>query len=356
MRLATAPRVKPDFALRTRHARRVLVIQLGGLGDVAHSFPALRAIRAAYPQAHLTAMSPAHACAVLRLAPGVDEILPYDGGKVGLSRRMLRLMRLLRRGRYDVCIDLTGSNHASLLTWATRAPARLGRRPLEDYKRGWRYLHTELMDHPHMQEPMYRQWLHSLAQAGIAGEDRFVATLPEGATQAAGLSAADHKTYLHLSFCTSSPAKEFPVAQAAELLEELHRELPGYRLALSARGTERERARMEAILARLSFEPWRVEIGTLAVDALAALVANAALHLSGDTGPLHLAVLFGTPTVSWFRHHPWLVEYQPSGPQHRSFVVQGGSEDALHGIDNAAIVAAARELLCVAHPATAGSG
>ncbi|MDI3260180.1 MAG: glycosyltransferase family 9 protein [Sinobacteraceae bacterium] len=345
MRLTPAPRVTPDFAVRTRDARRVLVIQLGGLGDVAHSFPALRAIRAAYPQAHLAVMAPAHSCALLRLAPGVDEILTYDGGKVGLSRRMWRLMRKLRRGHYDLCINLTGSNHASLLAFASGAPVRLGRRPLEDHKRGWRHLHTALMEYPHLQEPMYRQWLHCLAQAGIEGRDEFEAELDEAARGAAGLTAAERKTYLHLSPCAGAPQRELPIAQVCALAERLHGEFPQYRLALSARDTERERTRMGAILARLSFTPWRVEIGTLSVDALAALVGDAALHLSGDTGPLHLAVLLGTPSVSWFRTNPTLAEYRPQGPQHRSFVVAGGAPDALHGIDNDAILQAARELL-----------
>ena len=352
MRLSPAPRVTSDFAARTRHARRVLVIQLGGLGDVAHSFPALRAIRAAYPQAHLAVLSPAHSCALLRLAPGVDEILAYDGGKAGLSRRLWRLMRQLRRRRDEVCINLTGSNHASLLAFASGAAARLGRRPLEDHKRGWRYLHTELMEYPHLETPMYRQWLQCLAQAGIEGDGEFRAELDAAARRAAGLSPADRKTYLHLSPCAGAPQRELPIAQVCALLERLHEEFPQYRLALSARDTERERARMRAILEGLSFTPWRVEIGTLSADALAALVGEAVLHLSGDTGPLHLAVLLGTPSVSWFRVNPTLAEYRPDGPRHRSFVVEGGAPDALHGIDNSAIVAAARELLATL-PATA---
>ena len=39
--------------LRTRNIRNILLIQLGDIGDVVLSFPAIRALRENFPRSHL---------------------------------------------------------------------------------------------------------------------------------------------------------------------------------------------------------------------------------------------------------------------------------------------------------------
>jgi heptosyltransferase-1/heptosyltransferase-2 len=345
-------RATPDFVRRTAHARKVLVLLFGGLGDVVHSFPALWSIRRAYPEARLDVLTAGSYSALLGLLPWIDGRLAYASRKSGLTLNELRHIRSLRRTSYDVSINLTGNNHGSVLAWAAGARARLGRRPFWDNKKGWRWLQTEVMDFRYEQEPMYRQWLQCLAQAGFASDSQFNIELPEQALQGSGIMAADRGTYLHISPNTTDDTRQLPVEQMVELLQELHRRLPQYRLVLTSMGSERERARIADILGRLGFEPWKVFTGTLDVIQLSAVIRGAALHLSGDTGPLHLAWMLDTPSVSWFRIKHDNQEYLPPPPLHRALLGQSDHPSALTGIETSALCQAALDLLGPAAAAT----
>lgn len=338
-------RARPDFVQRTAQARKVLVLLFGGLGDVVHSFPALWSIRRAYPKAQLDVLTARNYTPLLGLLPWIDGRLSYATRKSGLTMNELRHIGALRRSGYDVSINLTGNNHGSVLAWAAGARQRLGRRPFWDNKVGWRWLQSEVMDFRYEQEPMYRQWLECLAQAGFARDSGFNIELPANALDGTGVSAADRGTYLHVSPNTTDDARQLPEAQMAGLLEALHRRLPQYRMVLTAMGSERERARVDAILGRLSFRPWQVHVGTLDVVQLSALIGGAALHLSGDTGPLHLAWMVDTPSVSWFRIKHDNLEYLPPPPRHRAVLGESDSPTALNGVDNGALLDAALALL-----------
>src|SRR5579859_4162127 len=61
------------FYSRTRAARKVIVVDLGFLGDTVHLVPALWELKDAYPQASLQVLTTSIGAEVLRLAPCVDR-------------------------------------------------------------------------------------------------------------------------------------------------------------------------------------------------------------------------------------------------------------------------------------------
>ena len=66
----------------------------------------------------------------------------------------------------------------------------------------------------------------------------------------------------------------------------------------------------------LSFKPWQVYSGSLNLVQLAAVIKYAVLHLSGDTGPMHIAVMTETPSISWFQ--PTIsLDWIPQGDSHK---------------------------------------
>jgi ADP-heptose:LPS heptosyltransferase len=345
-------RVTPDFVRRTAGARRVLVLLFGGLGDVVHSFPALWSVRRAYPQAELEVLTAGNYSSLLALLPWVDRSMSYVSRKSGLTFNELRHVFALRGRRYDVSINLTGNNHGSVLAWAAGVRRRIGRRPYWDRKAGWRLLQHEVMDHRYDHEPMYRQWLECLGQAGFERDSGFHIELPQRALQEAGIAPEDCGGYIHVSPNTTDDTRQLPVEQVAELLQALRRRLPQYRLVLSAMGNPREQARMAQLLGLLGFEPWKVYVGALDVVQLSAVIRGAAVHLSGDTGPLHLAWMVDTPSVSWFRIKHDNNEYLPPPPRHRALLGASEHPSALTGIATADLVEAAAGLLGAA-PAAA---
>jgi heptosyltransferase-1/heptosyltransferase-2 len=335
---------QPDFHSRTRAARKLLVVDIGGLGDVVHALPALWAIRQSYPQAQLHCVVRGHLVALLRIAPWIDHVWPYHGKKKSVRGHDLAMARLIHAQGYDLSINLMGTNRSCIIGRVTGAPHRLGRRPAEDDRDGWRWLNTEVMDYPYRLEPRYLQKWKCLAQAGITAEapsfpiEAGLAPLP------ADIEQSDRGGYLHLSPGTSDALRELPTAQLVELLGLLKKAFPALKIVLSGADNPREKALFEALLAQLPFRPWRAYNGTLDAAELFGLIRDAALHLSGDTGTMHLAWLAGTPSVSWFRAGS-SPEWQPQGARHRSLFAASEAPDQLRGLDNAAVIDAARRLL-----------
>src|SRR2546430_16484318 len=66
------------FYEKTRRARKIIVVDLGFLGDSLHLVPALWEIREHYPQAQLHVLSSLLGAEVIGLAPCVDRVWPLE--------------------------------------------------------------------------------------------------------------------------------------------------------------------------------------------------------------------------------------------------------------------------------------
>lgn len=338
----------------TAAPRKLLVMELAGLGDNVHLLPALWWLRRRWPEAELHVMASAHGAGLFKLTPWVQRVWAYPRQpRPGLSTN-IRWAGELRRERFDLVVNTTGSDRSSLLSWATRAPVRVGRLPADGGPIGWRHLFTQVLESPYFDELMYWQKWRCVRQISLPGADdlpsgpEFHVSIDAGLRRAAGIAAGDDGGYLHMSPFTSADAKELPLPQLAELIGRLHSEFPAYRLALSCAGTPRETGKLDALLGLLRQPPWKVFAGTLDVAQFTAVVQGAALNLSGDTASLHLAMLTATPAVAWYRAHRGLREWIPDGPGYRVLVNESPAADALRGVDTDALVDAAAEVLASA--------
>ena len=80
-------------------ADRILLTQLRRIGDVLMTTPAVAAVRAAHPRAHITYLTEPPADQLFIHNPHVDEVLALPA-KASLTRK-LALIRELRRRRFD---------------------------------------------------------------------------------------------------------------------------------------------------------------------------------------------------------------------------------------------------------------
>ena len=106
---------------------RVLLIRLRLIGDVVFTTPAVAAIKRRFPEARISYLVEAAAAPVVRHHPALDEVIVIERPR-GVARWQydLRLARELRSRRFDLVIDFHGGPRSSVLTWATRAPQRIG--------------------------------------------------------------------------------------------------------------------------------------------------------------------------------------------------------------------------------------
>lgn len=341
-----------SFFDTVRGSRRILAFALGGLGDVVHIVPALRTLRLNFPEARIDVLVSSGSAAFLRLVDGIDDVIPYKTRKAGWSFEELRLYWQLFRRRYDLCLNFWGSNHASGIALATGARVRLGRQPYETWKKAWRYCHTHIGIYPHLQEPMYQQWTGLLEGLGLTVDPRFDLQAPAEAYAQSGLDAAMRGRYIHISPNASEAPKELALPVLIEVLQSLQRAVPDHSLVLSGTAAPRQLQRTQAIVAALDRPPLAVFNGSLTTASLYAVIQNAALHLSVDSGPLHMAVAANTPTVSCFQENPFIREYLPSGERHYAFVTAQRQAQGITAIPAPQIVAHCLQQLQRFAPAT----
>ena len=302
-----------DFFERTRAAKKVMVLDLGFLGDTVHLLPALWMVRQAYPQAELHTAVSTHITSFMDCVPWVNRVWGYMRyPRHATLRENWQMIRGLRREKFDVVINLNGSDRSSWLTFLSGARERLGRVPGDGGPPFWRRMFTAHVHYPFDTEPVYWQHCRCLEQAGFPFKqpEFHVEIAPENLV-VAEIAAADAGTYFHLSPFTTADSRELAPAQLAELIAGLQRDFPEKKIALSCAPTEREKAKMTALLPLLPQKPWRVFAGNLSLLQVAAVIKHSALHFCGDTGTLHLAVATRTPVIAWFLSKPGIKNWLP---------------------------------------------
>jgi heptosyltransferase-3 len=326
-----------SFYDQCRSARRLLVMDLGFLGDAIHLIPALNGLREALPDTAVDVVVADHVTGVLEVCPWLNRVYGYRRYPRSLPLwRQPAFIRRMRAGGYDAVINLNGSDRSSLLTRLSGARLRLGRTPPK-VPWFWSLCFTHTVQIAYGQTPVYRQRWECLREAGFpVSEPRFAITLPPRALAEVDNVLGDARGYIHVSPSTTQMLKDLPEAVLVAFLNLLH-ERTGLPIVLSCAPVESEKLRMKRVTAALAFKPMAVLAGDLSLLGLAALISRAKVHCGGDSGALHVALMTGVPTVAWFRDYADKVEWLPQGKTHR--VVTGESNtEGLRGIEAIALV------------------
>ena len=246
--------------------------------------------------------------------------------------------------KFDVLINLNGSDRSSWLTFLSGAKERLGRRPDDGGPPFWDHMFTAHVNEPFGKEPIYVQRCHCLERAGFpSARPEFHVEIAAENLRAAQISEADAGTYFHISPFTTADYKELSPEQQAELILVLGRNFPEKKVVLSCAPTTRELSKMENLLTLLPQKPWRVLAGNLNLTQIAAVIKHSAVHFCGDTGTLHLAIMTQTPVVTWFWPNPGIKEWVPADG--KCHVVSGTNPPDttfLNGISTEALIQAAK--------------
>jgi heptosyltransferase-1 len=300
---------------------KILLVRLRLIGDVVFTTPVIRALRRRYPHAHLSYLVEPAAASVVRGNPHLDDVIVAAKPR-GLARIVedLRLSRTLRRARYDIVIDLHGGPRSGWLTWASRAPRRIG----YDIKgRGWMYT-SRVARAPDLRprHSVRNQW-DLLAPLGIApptpaadavemGDDPAAAARALDRLRGAGIGADNPLVVIHVS--AGNPFRRWPAESFQAVTEALVRRDPARRILLTSGPSDADAARRIASGARQALGPLAVavpDLGDFDLHELREIIARAAVYIGGDSGPLHVAATTTVPVVALLgptlpeRSKPW---------------------------------------------------
>ncbi len=282
---------RPLSDLDLGQVRRVLLISNTALGDTLFSTPAIRALKERYPAWELEVLAHRVFGAILTHNSHVGRIFTYPGR----NRRLLTLARDLRLRAYDLVVILHGNDpEATLLAHLTGSPYIIGsaKSPL-----AFAYSATVAPADPYEHAIERRLNYVRLVGADTADKRMDLFLPPEELDRAAALLAENFGAVppLLMAFhpTGSDPYKWWPAASFIDLGNFLYETYQAPLLIISGAG-DREQA--EAIAAKLA-GPSLVTGGRYPLLTVAALLSHCRLLVANDSGPLHLGLALGVPTI-----------------------------------------------------------
>ena len=276
----------------------ILLISQTSLGDVVHATAAIRSVREAYPQAHITALTSTTTSDILRTNRDINELLTFDRYRVKSDwwrhplwtiNHFSRTFTAVRKQSYDLAIDLQGSWKTIIFLWAARAARR--------YAKG-RWWFAE-----HFHQPS----LHAIDEMGgvlaLAGVRSSYAVPLLDVDLHASLavdnlldpSENNEKPIALLCPLTRWPTKNWPMSQFVTLAEQLSDE---FQVVFS--GSPEDRSVIEQANARGGGRASINLAGRLSLIEFFALVARSGVVITGDSLPMHVASAFDRPLVALF--------------------------------------------------------
>jgi lipopolysaccharide heptosyltransferase I len=281
---------------------KVLIVRLGSLGDLVHALPAVSAIRRAYPQAEIDWLVDEVHRPFLDLVPVITSIVPL-GARTAAA--WLQVRRVLRARRYDVALDFQGLLKSAALARLSGARRVIGfdAKAARESAAAWFYTERQATGEG---RHVIDKNLALVASLGIPAEGR---EFPLRAVDSSALSAIQARGLDHFALVNGGaawPNKRWPPDRLGRIAAWI-RDQHGLRSAVLWGPGELPLA--EAVAAA-SLKAAIVAPETRIAD-LVALARAAALMVSGDTGPTHIAAAVGTPVVALFgptsprRNGPW---------------------------------------------------
>ena len=305
-----------------RDPRTLLIVKPSSLGDILHALPLVEAIRSVHPGLTVDWVANGAFVPLVRRHTGIRNVWEFprqEFGRIAFFRKMGELSENFAANPYDIILDAQGLLRSALLARMARKRGRSGTLIGFDRAReGASLLYDRTVHIP--EEPgspfhaVPRNLLFLSALGG--GEGGAVPPVP------LRYEAADHEAVDRLLLeCGILPGTPFvaihPGARRdskrwlstyfSDLIRMLgHRDLPRPVLL----GDRKEEGLLSEIESR-SGVPVPLLAGRIPLDLLPHFLSRAVLFIGNDSGPLHMAALVGTPTLSFYgssdpgRTGPW---------------------------------------------------
>jgi heptosyltransferase-1 len=302
--------MKPPLPLLNQ-IERLLIVKTSSLGDVIHALPAVQALKDAQPALHLGWVVRRRCADLLQGCPFIDNLYVIENKPtVGA---LWGLRQTLHLARYQMALDMQGLLLSGLLTYLSGAQVRLG----WDRNREGNGLFLTHSTVPgkasevgvqHEVDLLYG-FPRALGVEATPGEfppQHYLAA--EGQEQAKAWLDDLPRPWIALNVGAARAYKRWPTEHWAVLAVKLSQ--AGYGLVFV--GDKNDAVTVGEIKASLPPLAPVVDVsGRTSLRELAAVLDECDLVVSGDTGPMHLAVAVGTPVVALFgatdprRHGPY---------------------------------------------------
>ncbi len=278
--------------------KRLAIVRTDRIGDLVLSLPVAEALKDAVPDAYIAfVVSPANA-ALARACPFVNETIEYAEKKDRL-RGLVRLIRRLKAGRFDAAVFLRPTPRAALAAVLAGVPVRAG----TAYRFYSPLFNRRVAEHrKHAKRHEYEFNIALLESVIGTGSREYRPRLEmDGAALGFAGDAMRRLGLTRKSFVIVHPGSG---GSARNLTPENYAWFADYvedemKMNVVLTGGPGEESLLDRVDSLRGGRSKRLE-AIADLTGLAAFIENAALFVSGSTGPMHIAAAVGTPTLSFF--------------------------------------------------------
>ena len=298
----------------------ILVIQLGDIGDVVLTLPAIEVLGKAFPGRPLVLCVREHARELMEDCPWVHHVLSVTKQKRALPDALahqLQFLRDLRGYRCALAIELRTGTRGAVIARLSGAKTRVARYA-NDGKLWRNRLFTHLV-RPTRENIQYaaQHSLNIMAPFGLAEAD------PRPNISVSRRRREKAKDiFRKAKIPNDSPLvavhpfslwkyKEWEPSEMARLLDRIQ---TGYHCNLVLTGAPNERKRAKDLIGICHRKPYNLA-GETSIGELPAVLEACDLFIGVDTAALHIAAAVGIPTVGIFGPSSW-TNWAPRGRDH----------------------------------------
>jgi len=274
------------------------------MGSIIQSTPLIKTLKAKYPTCRIIYISSKENLQILKQIPGIDDIICIDDrSMLGLSVSIFSFIRKLQIAKIEVFIDLeVYSNFSTLMTIFSMAKNRMGFYINSMHYRLGNYTHMMYYNTRNSISDTYLQFARLLNCESISHE---LVNLDSNIT---GLKLSDNLLLdlVHEKYILINPnASDLRIERRwldrnfIQLIQLINSKFSSYKIILV--GSPGEASYVAGILDGTGISQNIFSMaGKTNIPELIALIKNAYLFITNDSGPMHIAFSTRTRTIALF--------------------------------------------------------
>lgn len=291
--------------------KKFLVLRLSAVGDVIRTLPAVKALKEYYPSSSITWVSEEPSMSILEGQPEINEVIlfprrrwtEYIKSIKGLIRILFEIYHFiltLRKKKFDIVLDFHGILKSGLISFISGAPVRIGfnRRSVKELNFVFSNLKVKadgkgisrIKRNFLLLEPLGLKINHYHPNLYIPPKEK---EYIESFFNSLNIEIKRPLISIHPGSSSKTKYKRWSKENYSKLSDRLVRELNA---TIIFTWGENELGWVEEIRKEME-EPSILAPKTDTLIKLAEIFRRSDLYIGGDTGPMHIASMVGTPVV-----------------------------------------------------------
>ena len=299
----------------------ILLTKYLGMGSIVQATPLIKALKKRYPEAKIIFLTFYENRDFLKSLGLIDKVLSIKTDSfIGFTADLFRSLYNLRKEKISITLNLEFfSKFATIVSFLSAAPIIVGY-----------YLREPWRTHLVTRKVYYNHYKHisqvfmALGTAiGVDSNDQSLSSpvinqeerqFIQHTLEHHGIEPSHFKVVVNVNSSSLSLNRCWPPAQFTSLIERI---VTVYGAKIILIGGKRDIPRVASVVSSLSGNQNVVNLaGKTNIVQLLALMEQADLVITNDSGPLHLAVMMGTSTISFFGPES-PIQFGPPEAHHR---------------------------------------